>query len=542
MAQAMESDSGEVEVYREPEGGWDSSDEESEIQDDESMQGGEVMGSVDMGCINNITDDVQVRKHLRYMEKRRNEYTNKKTWKDDVEKMHKALTKEGIGSPVMEIYSPVRVNGIAAKLGILPGLSLDLTTNDPDDGKPWDFSVKAKRDKAMDKVLSKEALLIIGSPLCTSFSQLQNWNYQNMKPEKRDKMMREGKQHLEFCMLLYQLQHENGMYFLHEHPYTATSWKNAKVQELLNTEGIECVQGHMCCFGMFQETSEGTQLVKKPTGFMSNAKGIREELGKKCNGEHSHVSLLNGRAKRAQVYPDELCYRILKGLIDQMKLDGRIQQDGIGLVMPEEEKAWDDVSGDPLEFKKVIEARTEELQEFSKHGVYIYATIEECWEKTGKAPIKTKWIDINKGDRIHEEYRSRLVAKDFNTDKRPDLFAATPPLEALKYLLSLWMTEGYGWKKGKSEEMKMDFIDVRRAYFHAVTTRDVYVELPPEDKKPGMCGKLMKSMYGTRDAAQNWEQAYTEFMEKAGFVRGIASPCVFWNEEKQIRAVIHGDD
>ena len=34
--------------------------------------------------------------------------------------------------------------------------------------------------------------------------------------------------------------------------------------------------------------------------------------------------------------------------------------------------------------------------------------------------------------------------------------------------------------------MKMDFIDVRRAYFHADAIRDLYVELPPEDHTPGM--------------------------------------------------------
>ena len=56
--------------------------------------------------------------------------------------------------------------------------------------------------------------------------------------------------------------------------------------------------------------------------------------------------------------------------------------------------------------------------------------------------------------------------------------------------------------------MKMDFIDVRRAYFHADAIRDVYIKLPPEDDEPGMCGKLTKSMYGTRDAAQNWEYEY----------------------------------
>ena len=56
--------------------------------------------------------------------------------------------------------------------------------------------------------------------------------------------------------------------------------------------------------------------------------------------------------------------------------------------------------------------------------------------------------------------------------------------------------------------MKLDFIDVRRAYFHAPCKRDVYIVLPEEDAENGMCGKLEMSMYGTRDAAQNWEETY----------------------------------
>ena len=49
-------------------------------------------------------------------------------------------------------------------------------------------------------------------------------------------------------------------------------------------------------------------------------------------------------------------------------------------------------------------------------------------------------------------------------------------------------------------------------------------------------------MYGTRDSAQNWEYEYCESMEGIGFKRGKASPCVFHQEERGIRAVIHGDD
>ena len=54
----------------------------------------------------------------------------------------------------------------------------------------------------------------------------------------------------------------------------------------------------------------------------------------------------------------------------------------------------------------------------------------------------------------------------------------------------------------------MDFIDIRRAYFHSEARRKVVVKLPDEDYEEGMCGRLIKAMYGTRDAAQNWEYEY----------------------------------
>ena len=49
-------------------------------------------------------------------------------------------------------------------------------------------------------------------------------------------------------------------------------------------------------------------------------------------------------------------------------------------------------------------------------------------------------------------------------------------------------------------------------------------------------------MYGTRDAAYNWEVEYVRFMTSIGFVQGKTSPCVFYHAGKDIRAVIYGDD
>ena len=135
-----------------------------------------------------------------------------------------------------------------------------------------------------------------------------------------------------------------------------------------------------------------------------------------------------------------------------------------------------------LKTDKAILARKEEIAEFKKHQVYVKVPLQECYDITGKQPLGIRWIDINKGDEEYEEYRSRLVAKEIKRDKREDLFAATPPLEALKALFSLAVTEGVGYNKGKKGEgVKIDFIDVRRAYFQAASRRAVYVNLPDED-------------------------------------------------------------
>ncbi len=63
-----------------------------------------------------------------------------------------------------------------------------------------------------------------------------------------------------------------------------------------------------------------------------------------------------------------------------------------------------------------------------------------------------------------------------------------------------------------------------------------------EDEEEGMCGMLEKSMYGTRDAAQNWEYEYTDMMKEAKLEQGKQSACVFYHPEKDVRVVVHGDD
>ena len=184
-------------------------------------------------------------------------------------------------------------------------------------------------------------------------------------------------------------------------------------------------------------------------------------------------------------------------------------------TQPRDLTFYDDITGAKVETDLVITARAEEMAEFRKHGVYKLVKLEECLRVTGKPPVGVRWVDINKGDDVNPEYRSRLVAQELKRDRSLELFAATPPLEALKLLLSRAVTDVVGYRKGQCKRsMKMDFIDVRRAYFHARSKRRVFIKFPTADAQEGYCGELARSMYGTRDAAQKWEAKYAEFLTK----------------------------
>ena len=106
------------------------------------------------------------------------------------------------------------------------------------------------------------------------------------------------------------------------------------------------------------------------------------------------------------------------------------------------------------------------------------------------------------------QIRSRIVAREFKSDDRPDLYAGTPPLEALKTIISI--------AANHKETFSIMQIDVSRAYFHAKAQRLVLIRLPVEDRmgdNAGKVGLVKKSMYATRDAASNWERDWQEHVK-----------------------------
>jgi hypothetical protein len=106
-----------------------------------------------------------------------------------------------------------------------------------------------------------------------------------------------------------------------------------------------------------------------------------------------------------------------------------------------------------------VAARKLEPGFFEKMGVYTRVTRAEA-QASGKGKIvQGRWIDVNKGSSEIPDYRSRYVGKELNRGQAgtSDLYAATPPLEALKLLVSSCATE-------QGRETYLMLSDVKRAY------------------------------------------------------------------------------
>ena len=55
-------------------------------------------------------------------------------------------------------------------------------------------------------------------------------------------------------------------------------------------------------------------------------------------------------------------------------------------------------------------------------------------------------------------------------------------------------------------------------------------------------GKLLKAMYGTRDAPAVWLGEIRSLMMSLKFIQSRINPCVYYNPDRDLRVNVHVDD
>ena len=128
----------------------------------------------------------------------------------------------------------------------------------------------------------------------------------------------------------------------------------------------------------------------------------------------------------------------------------------------------------------------------NKH-VYAKCPYDEAMRRTGRKPISVRWVDVNKGDDQNPRYRPRLAARQMKAHDRSGMcyFVPTPPLQALRTVISMAATTMPGWRPvcgpKPSERVQISFVDISRAYFNAKADLEsnTCVQLPEEDGDHG---------------------------------------------------------
>ena len=363
------------------------------------------------------------------------------------------------------------------------------------------------------------------------------------------------------------------------------------MERLLSRSNVGTTVSDQCMYGLKTTDSAGNLVeAQKPTKWASSSPHMLKRLSTRCDKSHSHQHLVGGRAAAAAYYPAKLISQILRGMRDtadaehkeyDLSSDMRMamasaammhDQAPISLVAAYRESDLahsnaqrkvifkyadnrevslsldshfkpqykDEYTNEILPFEAAKDAMLDELQYFCDlvfRGVDLDVALAD---PDGKV-VGCRWVNCNKGDLANPDVRCRLVAQEVNHGDGPTdaFYAATPPLEAKRLLFSQWATE----RKRDGQNLKLSFVDIRKAYFNGRPKRSLYVRLPPELGLPkSTVAKLERCMYGTRDAGAIWETCYVDCLVGMGFVQGSGSPCCFEHPQWKVAVVVHGDD
>ena len=107
----------------------------------------------------------------------------------------------------------------------------------------------------------------------------------------------------------------------------------------------------------------------------------------------------------------------------------------------------------------------------------------------------------------------------------------------------LFMTKRPGKKK-----RKLGVWDISRAHFMGRAEREIYIQLLEEDRTREedtgvpMCGRLLRSMYGTQDASHIFQKDYSNWLCEKGAEFSPLCPALFKIEGMDLCGLVHGDD
>ncbi|XP_019156522.1 PREDICTED: uncharacterized protein LOC109153165 [Ipomoea nil] len=167
------------------------------------------------------------------------------------------------------------------------------------------------------------------------------------------------------------------------------------------------------------------------------------------------------------------------------------------------------------------------------------------WELTDLPPGKTligcKWIFKVKlrSDGTVERHKARLVAKGFTQQFGVDYLETFSPVARLTTIRTLLAVT-------TSKDWNIHQMDVNNAFLHDDLNEDVYMVLPPgfQSEKPNQVCKLLRSLYGLKQASRQWNEKLSSALLQIGFQQSKTEPSLLTKgvDDNFIALLIYVDD
>ena len=175
-----------------------------------------------------------------------------------------------------EVFSAPRFSAKADEFGLSAGHAFDLQLGNQ-------FLKRSERESCLKHLEEKKYGLVVVSPPCELFSQLQNlakrYHDDPIKLQEWNQRWSEANVLLHFAIVVCLKVLQLGGTFLFEQPWGASSWRQPCVTRLLNHQDSILVRSDQCVFG--QQDDNG-QPIRKRTGFLTNSKSIAQVLRRTC--------------------------------------------------------------------------------------------------------------------------------------------------------------------------------------------------------------------------------------------------------------------
>lgn len=227
-------------------------------------------------------------------------------------------------------------------------------------------------------------------------------------------------------------------------------------------------------------------------------------------------------------YDDSTEPRKYKGLDDIYNRREEVQLDEELFLMGIEE---------PMNFAQAVKDRNWKMaMEREMQSIEDNKTWKLTELPTGKKVIGLKWIFKLKKDAEGNvvKYKARLIAKGYVQEHGVDfdeIFAPVTRLETVRLLLAL----------AAKSEWEVHHLDVKTAFLNGEISEDVYVSQPGGFEKEGQRNKvykLMKALYGLRQAPRAWYAKLNACLESLGFKRCPSEHAVYTRKEGENNLIV----